>query len=660
MKTLFLLGVLLSHLNAAESTVTSVTNLQAAIKAAKPGDIINLANGIYTNNTLAINTSNITVQAATPGGAILSGTNAITIPADDVTFSGFQFLSGSTPVNIIEVTGNNNTLSHLNFNGYSAQKCVVFKAGSQHNTITYSNFQNKPASAPQGNLIESEADAVIGYHVISHNTCQHMPGRGGDNGNECIRLGEGSQSLFTSRTLVEYNYFEDTGPGDSEAISVKSRENVLRYNTMNKNPNAMFTFRNGDNNVAYGNFFIDSGGIRIKEANSIFCYNNYFERAGIGGTMNAVTYDFVSPNLQNISFFHNTFVDSGLIALASGPLNNTWTNNLIRKSSGNIFSGPYTGITFAGNLYSGTLGVSVPTGMAAPGDLGIALNQAGYYGLTATSPAVNSSFPMVTLFSIPGIDGDYALSLDVAGQTRDARKDVGALEFGATGPVINHPLKVTDAGPSYLQSPIRAFNAASYTEGAVAQDSIITVFASGASVNVIDSKNISRPAQVFFAGQGQINFLLPQGTATGQALFVIGGQGTLVSTATVAASAPGIFTVAGNSTVPAAFYLRVTPDNQRTTDLTFDAALNAIAIPRTSGDQIYLLLYGTGFRNASQVTATANGQAVPVLGAVAQGQFAGLDQANIGPLPANLPTGTITVKLTADGQSANTLTVKLQ
>lgn len=52
-----------------------------------------------------------------------------------------------------------------------------------------------------------------------------------------------------------------------------------------------------------------SGGIRVKEANDIYCYNNYFEKSGVGGSMNAVTFMYVSPNLNNINFLYNTFVN---------------------------------------------------------------------------------------------------------------------------------------------------------------------------------------------------------------------------------------------------------------------------------------------------------------------------------------------------------------
>ena len=458
----------------ADIAVSSVAELQSVLDSAQTGDVVILANGTYTDNRITVTASNITVRAETPGGVFLNGTNAIKIPGSNVVFSGFQFTSGSIPGFVIEVSGSNNTLTQLNFNGYSAQKYIALTAGSQYNAITYSNFQNKPATAPQGNLIHVGPDASVpGYHTISHNSCQHLPGRGGDNGNECIRLGNGAQSAYIARTVVEYNYFEDTGPGDSEAISVKSRENTLRWNTMNMNSDAMFVFRNGDYNLAYGNFFIDSGGIRVKQANSIYCFNNYFERSGVGGTMNAVTYDYVGADLENINFFHNTFVDSGVIRLSLGASNNTWANNLFKSSSGDIFSGSPSGISWVGNMYSGSLGITIPSGMIpeTEASLGLTLNSDGYYGLSASSAAIDqgSSFPPI--FAISGVDGDYDVSLDTAGQFRDALKDVGSDEYGATGTTTNRPLTLADVGPSYLGGPHVGTAMPAYRSGATARTS---------------------------------------------------------------------------------------------------------------------------------------------------------------------------------------------
>ncbi len=88
----------------------------------------------------------------------------------------------------------------------------------------------------------------------------------------------------------------------------------------------------------------------------------------------------------------------------------------------------------------------------------------------------------------------------------------------------------------------------------------------------------------------------------------------------------------------------------------------AVPLVRNAGEQIYLSLYGTGIRAHSPtgVTATLAGFSIPVLGAVAQGQFLGEDQINIGPIPLSLPAGSLTLALTVDGLAANKITVLLQ
>ena len=440
--------------NAAIINVSSISALQTASNTASPGDIIVLANNTYLNSTINITTSNITVRAETPGGVILNGTNAITISGNNVTFSGFQFISGSITGNLITVTGNYVTLTQLNFNGYSAQKYINLQG--QYDEVAYCNFENKPTSAPIGNLVHIAPNGTVpNYAKIRYCSFRNMGGTGGDNGNECIRIANGAQSTFLCRTIVEYCYFENTGNGDSEAISVKSRENTLRFNTFRNNQNAMMVFRNGNDNVAYGNFFIGAGGIRIKEANNIYCYNNYFENAGVGGTMNAVTYDYISPNLKNINFLHNTFVECGLINLSSGATNNTWANNVFKKSSGDIFIGSSSGITWSGNIYQGTLGISIPSGMTNL-DPKLTKNSENYYGLSDLSPAINnSSATYPAIMDIANIDDDPSLSFDISGQSRPmlkSEKDAGCDEF-TSGNTNNRPLILTDVGPSYLGGP---------------------------------------------------------------------------------------------------------------------------------------------------------------------------------------------------------------
>ena len=461
---------------AAVIPVGSIIALQAAANGAAPGDTLVLANGTYLNTTLGISSSTggFTIRAATPGGVLLNGSTSITLGSSRVVLSGFQFTSGAVAGVVITVTGNYNTLTQLNFNGYSAAKYV--RLVGHHNVLSYSNFQGKPAAAPAGNLVQVDANAsAVGYNVIRYCSFQHLPGTGGDNGNECIRLGEGAMSAFAARTLVEYCYFEDTGLGDSEAISVKSRENCLRYNTMRNNPDAMFSFRNGNDNVAYGNFFVRAGGIRIKQSSNISCFNNYFEEAGLGqtpglpgGGTRAVYVEYYGPGYgSGLSFVHNTFYHCGPSQLdaVAGP--NTWANNLFDAGPGTLFGGTGAGTSFAGNLYAGTLGLGSSSGFTAVNPL-LARNADGYFGLAAGSPAIDAASPAYP--APPGLGAlraDSALRLDIQQQARPAAatlKDVGCDEFSAA-PVGNRPLTLCQVGPTYLCRGILATTPATTDAG---------------------------------------------------------------------------------------------------------------------------------------------------------------------------------------------------
>ena len=230
----------------------------------------------------------------------------------------------------------------------------------------------------------------------------------------------------------------------------------------------MLVFRNGDNNVAYSNFFINAGGIRVKEANNIYCYNNYFENSGVGSSADAVTFVYVAPlvpptpasprtlNLNNINFIHNTFYDCGDIDLGgTGATSNTWANNIFIKSSGSIFNNANSGTSWAGNIRQGTLGISIPTGMSNTNP-NLALNSEGYYGLSSTSPVNNANVSYPAILNIANIDDDPTLLFDISGQARPSTvtlKDVGCDEY-TTGTTTNHPLTLAEVGPSYLLVPL--------------------------------------------------------------------------------------------------------------------------------------------------------------------------------------------------------------
>lgn len=481
--------------NAATINVGSVSALQTAINNSNSGDVIILANGTYLNNTLNIGKNNITVKAASPGGVFLNGTNDININGNSVVFSGFQFTSGDIGSGIvIEVNGNNNKLTQLNFSGYFAQKYIRIVGGTQYNEISYCNIEKKPAAAASGCTIQINTSFTVpGYHKIRFCSFKDYYGLGGDFGNEPIRIGLSTENANKSRAIVEYCYFNNTGLGDSESVSIKCQENTIRFCTFTNQQNAMLVFRNGDNNVAYGNFFINAGGIRVKEANTIFCYNNYFENSA-----NAVTYNYdtsIYPVvLNNINFIHNTFYNCGNIDMGgTGATNNTWANNIFQKSSGAIFSNANSGTTWAGNIYQGTLGISIPLGVTSANSL-LVTNGDGYKGLSTSSPAIDaasSSYP--DLLDIPVIDDDPTLLFDGGGKSRPATltlKDVGSDEF-TTETTTNHPLTLNEVGPSYLGGPSLSIN----STGILNKNNSIAIFPNPATTS-FSIKTLSTTAEL--------------------------------------------------------------------------------------------------------------------------------------------------------------------
>jgi uncharacterized protein (TIGR03437 family) len=182
----------------------------------------------------------------------------------------------------------------------------------------------------------------------------------------------------------------------------------------------------------------------------------------------------------------------------------------------------------------------------------------------------------------------------------------------------------------------------------------------GYGVIVKDSAGTERPAGLYLISAGQFNLVIPPATAAGVATITVTAPGSrppaVPLQVNVGPVAPGLFTTTSDGKgVPAAQLLRVRPDGSSTTETVTEAGI------RIGADTVYLLLYGTGIRNASSlagVTCTIGGQAAVVSYAGAQSQSPGLDQVNV-QVPASLAgQGDVTLTLSVDGQAANPVTLK--
>lgn len=238
-------------------------------------------------------------------------------------------------------------------------------------------------------------------------------------------------------------------------------------------------------------------------------------------------------------------------------------------------------------------------------------------------------------------------------------------------------------GPAPVLSSAGIVSAASFTNSEIAPNQIISLFGQnfgsqvavatqtplptslgGVRAELIDSAGATHAMPLFFVAPGQINALAPDGVATGLArLRVIGPDGQAgEASIQVVAVAPGLFSAnATGEGVAAAAAIHIAADGAQTPVQALTGANPVQGLPLdlgSEGEQMVLLLFGTGFRGfTSSVEVTIGGVAATVVGVAAQPEFVGLDQLNV-IVPRELAgRGEVEVRVTIDGKLANVVTI---
>ncbi|MGH9835869.1 MAG: YCF48-related protein, partial [Blastocatellia bacterium] len=182
---------------------------------------------------------------------------------------------------------------------------------------------------------------------------------------------------------------------------------------------------------------------------------------------------------------------------------------------------------------------------------------------------------------------------------------------------------------------------------------------------VWNAASVERPAGLFFVAPTQVNYQIPPGTAAGAATVTITSGAGAVSAGTVniASVAPGLFTAnASGQGVAAAVVFRRRADGSESFEpvARFDQAQNRfVPVPIDLGpetDQVFLILYGVGFRfrsSLSATTVTIGGVSSEVLFAGDAPGFVGLDQSNVRLSRSLIGRGEVDVVLVVDGKAAN-------
>jgi hypothetical protein len=436
-------------LHAATVNVSSLSALQTAVNNASPGDIIILANGVYTAST-DITISNqgtaaapITIQAQTIGGAEINGTAGINIvsPAKYIIIKGFKFTFNASQATMASGTSFCRWTRNIFQTPGEGENLLL--NGSDHE-VDYNTFQHKNALGRFIAVRGTGSQIAQRLHIHHNYFLDQQPQSG--NGAETLQFGLSGYSLSSSNSIVEYNLFEQCA-GENELISVKSSAVTVRYNTIRDCP-AQFTLRHGNHNIVYGNYFINTPGLRIFGDDHLI-FSNHFENCdpainignGDGEVENGdplTSHD--RPDRCVIVF--NTLVNNTTNYVQAGRTNGlgatatTFANNIIQGGGpAATIAGPYTGAVWSNNIIYQTNGAgAMPSGSYTVVNPLLARDATGTFHLQSGSPAIDAA------------TGTYSgVTVDMDGQTRTAPFDIGADEVSSS-PVIAQILSASMVG----------------------------------------------------------------------------------------------------------------------------------------------------------------------------------------------------------------------
>ena len=406
--------------------------------------------------------------------------------------------TGDTPFTNTSLTTDNGTARHF----------IRVEGISSHNRIAYNDIGGKKGFGATMTYNGKAGHNISEYDIIEYNYF-HDIGPRVTNGLEAIRLGLSGLSLASGHVTIQHNLFEGLN-GEDEIISVKSSDNIIRYNTI-RNSYGGIVARHGHRNSFYGNFLFGDGktpgysGFRIY-GNGHKIFNNYMEGLTTnvirldggthdggpdGGTnptvrwlegstertavLNTLTADEQTEILRghwrqyNVEIFNNTMVNTGnnTPSYSFGgrtyqPVGTKIYNNVVFSNAGVMFNETTAAQNvpeserqvYVGNLVEGTANPTnisnasrVPASAIEKKPLYLVRSADGLVRLSANSPAIDAS------------KAPYLPQMDMDGQIRYNMPDAGADEYDRQNAPVNRPLTAADVGPNAGRPVVEEGNA---------------------------------------------------------------------------------------------------------------------------------------------------------------------------------------------------------
>ncbi|MDT4968945.1 MAG: uncharacterized protein QOJ64_3682, partial [Acidobacteriota bacterium] len=219
------------------------------------------------------------------------------------------------------------------------------------------------------------------------------------------------------------------------------------------------------------------------------------------------------------------------------------------------------------------------------------------------------------------------------------RPTVGSLSVVNGASLGNEPATTEAVAPDSYAAAIGGALASSTEQAHKQPNGTFPTTVAGTTVTVN-----GRSAQIFYVSPTLVYFLVPPQTELGTATVIVTNSEGFRSQGTVPVlrAAPGLFTRSGDGTGEG-----VILNAQTEQPGPFDP----------SDGNLRLVIFATGVRNATTVTATAAGRALTVESFVASADMPGFDEIRVR-VPADLRgTGTVNLVVRADGRDSNPVTV---
>ena len=431
--------------------VATSAALGNAIAAARAGDCIVLADGTYTFPAIDVTgtaTSPIVVRAANLGKAVVSA-GGLDVRGAYVVIEGLHWTSNG------RFTFDDCSHCRLTRTRFqpteTADNVDWITVGGKSDSCRIDHNDVGPRTRIGNDVMLAGSGAQTVQHTrIDHNFF-HDVHRTSGNGWETIRAGLSGWTFSHAFTTIEQNLFARCD-GDPETISIKSSDNVIRYNTMRANAGEL-VLRHGNGSEVYGNFIFgdgvtNSGGIRVLGGNHEI-WNNFIDgvsEAGItleGGESNDATGNLTDhKQVYGARVVFNTILTVGNShainvggAHPMDPIDSVVANN-IAQGPGPLFGLTATSknIRYAANLVKGVPGVTKTPAEVRVADPMFA-KSGDLFKLAAGSPAVDAADPSFSF-----------VSDDIEGQPR-IKPDIGADERSSS-PAIYGVLTEKDVGPA--------------------------------------------------------------------------------------------------------------------------------------------------------------------------------------------------------------------